>query len=673
MKGKGHELSKAAERTQRMDARANVKATRALLKHARSAKREALAIARDQIRAARKALPLKIAHWREVNRQILQRAIAGERHAAQAERVELRTGTRGRAAQLIAAANAEIDKDLKHLRWLGHRRHKPASSARVAAALRTAEKRSESDDFVKAELPEEMHAAWEENKHKIRPKKHTPRWEVALEYFGEHSELVSEANARKMDRGIARELRGEEQAWLDANEGTPEAKAYLAQRDKAQGVEGYTARHLKKTPKAKAFSATSASYERAKRNANRGTGATPKRAAQTARTNKPKTARTPIDPEVRTSRLTARQTGKIPGQPDVAHDVTTKHLRGIEAAAMSWPEGRASALFDSLPDRADPTKHKALREAARAEARARHDSPADWPIWMPGDPPQGAAPTRTVLDVIEHSQARQRGRLARDAQLDAMAQREDERMGRKYRAERKREEAAAKKTAQTTAWLAKHELREARKAGTKPKRTIADPSGRPTPPGPTLAQRVKAEISWIVPYPSPTIQQRIQDAVASANHKLIGEMQAQQPPAKNDQTQHLMNGAWVELVKLAKAQKGKRAKPTKAKRETVPKSVIEARAAYKASGSTAEADQNARDKAIAAAIAVLNVPKSQRVEIEQLVGSGMVDELVEMLNDYFSAASYAPTSDEQFKQQSVAWDKLVRWAKYFEALPPSAR
>jgi len=51
----------------------------------------------------------------------------------------------------------------------------------------------------------------------------------------------------------------------------------------------------------------------------------------------------------------------------------------------------------------------------------------------------------------------------------------------------------------------------------------------------------------------------------------------------------------------------------------------------------------------------------------------MVDELVEMLNDYFSAASYAPTSDEQFKQQSVAWDKLVRWAKYFEALPPSAR
>jgi len=46
---------------------------------------------------------------------------------------------------------------------------------------------------------------------------------------------------------------------------------------------------------------------------------------------KRKAARAPIDPEVRTSMLTARQTGKIPGQPDITHDVTTKHLRAIEA------------------------------------------------------------------------------------------------------------------------------------------------------------------------------------------------------------------------------------------------------------------------------------------------------------------------------------------------------
>ena len=50
-----------------------------------------------------------------------------------------------------------------------------------------------------------------------------------------------------------------------------------------------------------------------------------------ARLVKPKKARAAIDPEVRTSMLTARQTGKIPGQPDITHDVTTKHLRAIEA------------------------------------------------------------------------------------------------------------------------------------------------------------------------------------------------------------------------------------------------------------------------------------------------------------------------------------------------------
>ena len=58
--------------------------------------------------------------------------------------------------------------------------------------------------------------------------------------------------------------------------------------------------------------------------------------------SKPKKARTPIDPEVRTSRLTARQTGKIPGQPDVAHDVTTKHLRALEAdRKKQLPQGYA--------------------------------------------------------------------------------------------------------------------------------------------------------------------------------------------------------------------------------------------------------------------------------------------------------------------------------------------
>jgi hypothetical protein len=470
-----------------------------------------------------------------------------------------------------------------------------------------------------------MHAAWEENKHKIKPKKHTPRWEVALEYFGEHSELVSEANARKMDRGIARELRGEEQAWLDANEGTPEAKAYLAQRDKAQGVEGYTARHLKKTPKAKAFSPTSASYQRAKRSANRGTGATPKRAAQTARTNKPKTARAAIDPEVRTSRLTARQTGNLPGQPDVARDATTKHLAAIEAARN--PATVSDEHMQDMIDLLDPRDYG-------------YQAGETW-----------IAALRTYPGKYERELVKVRAQLRRD---------------------RRATERNQKKDAARTA-------REARVAARppkpKPKTRIAEPPTSAERAQRDLRARALAGLLGLTMSTALSVEGLIRFGdVASLKRVRSRELanDAENLDRNLARWQPIMDEAEA-IAKAAGLEEPKPKPKPKGKRETVPASVVAARAKYKASGSTAEADQNARDKAIAAAIAVLNVPKSQRVEIEQLVGSGMVDELVEMLNDYFSAASYAPTSDEQFKQQSVAWDKLVRWAKYFEALPPSAR
>jgi hypothetical protein len=198
----GHMLTKAQERTQRIDTREALKNKKAILRQAKVAKREALKEAREHIRAARRALPAKLAHWREINRQIIKRAIEGERHAVMADKLQIKHGIKGRAHELVTAANEAIDRDLKHLRWLGKRRHKPTSSARVAAGLKAAETRHEQDEFVRNELPTELHAAWEENKHKIKAKPHTPRWEVAIEYFEEHPEVVAEANARELERGI---------------------------------------------------------------------------------------------------------------------------------------------------------------------------------------------------------------------------------------------------------------------------------------------------------------------------------------------------------------------------------------------------------------------------------------------------------------------------------------
>jgi hypothetical protein len=194
--------TKAQARVERKHTRAELRAKRELLRDAKRAQREALKLAREHIRKARKELGPRIAHWREINRQILKRAIEGERHAAAAERLQLRTGIKGRAHEMQAAANAAIDADLKHLRWLGKLRHKPASSARVKAGLLAAEKRHEADEFVRNELPVELHAAWELHKHKIKATPRTPRWEMALDYFHDHPEAVAEANAAELERSI---------------------------------------------------------------------------------------------------------------------------------------------------------------------------------------------------------------------------------------------------------------------------------------------------------------------------------------------------------------------------------------------------------------------------------------------------------------------------------------
>lgn len=228
----GHMLTKAQERTQRIDTREALKSKKAILRQAKLAKREALKEAREHIRAARKALPAKLAHWREINRQIIKRAIEGERHAVMADKLQIKHGIKGRAHELVTAANEAIDRDLKHLRWLGKRRHKPTSSARVAAGLKAAETRHEQDEFVRNELPAELHAAWEENKHKIKAKPHTPRWEVAIEYFEEHPEVVAEANARELERGIQNtiEREHEERARMQPPKAAKRSKAKASKR-----------------------------------------------------------------------------------------------------------------------------------------------------------------------------------------------------------------------------------------------------------------------------------------------------------------------------------------------------------------------------------------------------------------------------------------------------------
>ena len=232
LKGHGHELSRAAERLQRIDTRQRLAESRAELQATRAARAAAVVQIRSQVSAARRALPARLKTWRTINREIMRAAVRGERQAVKAANVEAKSGTKERAALLYQAAQRKIDAELGKLRWLGHRREHEKAPARVKAALRAAELRSEADDFVKDELPAQFHAAWDELKHKIKARKNAARWEVALEFFSEHGALVAEANARRAARELAAELGDEQRAWEDAHAGTPEGAEWARTKAK---------------------------------------------------------------------------------------------------------------------------------------------------------------------------------------------------------------------------------------------------------------------------------------------------------------------------------------------------------------------------------------------------------------------------------------------------------
>jgi len=199
--------SKAELRDAKAKARARIKEARELAKRARAERRSALAAVRQEVKRERAALPGKLRHWREVNAQIMRRAIEGERHAVRAHALELRTGTRGRAGELLAAVEKQLAADLRHLRWLGKQRHatKAKNPARVKAALRAAELRAEADEFVRDELPREWWPAWEKWKHRIKATPRMTRHEAALDYFHSHPEAIVEAADEELERGT-REL-----------------------------------------------------------------------------------------------------------------------------------------------------------------------------------------------------------------------------------------------------------------------------------------------------------------------------------------------------------------------------------------------------------------------------------------------------------------------------------
>ena len=202
---------------------------------ARARRRSAHARAAERCRAARKVV-------RE--RQKAERARLRERLRAEfaAERQKLRQRCDARKAKIRALARRAEDAALRE--WDTERRYQ-AELRRAEAAFqrktraterRTAkERRAESDDEVRADIPQELVRVFERVKRSIRGKPNMSRAEVFLHWVHEHPDevhAIQDAEAEKafrkllaeqtrLERARAPELRRAVRAAETALEGVP--------------------------------------------------------------------------------------------------------------------------------------------------------------------------------------------------------------------------------------------------------------------------------------------------------------------------------------------------------------------------------------------------------------------------------------------------------------------
>ncbi|MGA2450263.1 MAG: hypothetical protein ABTD50_16435 [Polyangiaceae bacterium] len=193
---------------------------RSHLKELRERRRSALALASERCRAERLAVRQRVAEVRAAARDERKRALFTERAAAREARgaCALRRGNvRRELGEGIDHAQFELDTERKDLAELRRIERGNRERAREGPQIKRAERQSESDDFVRQNIPPELLPLWERVKRGIKATPRMSRSEAFMHYAEEHPEEVigiiedrTEALIRELEakeRAAARELR----------------------------------------------------------------------------------------------------------------------------------------------------------------------------------------------------------------------------------------------------------------------------------------------------------------------------------------------------------------------------------------------------------------------------------------------------------------------------------
>ncbi|HEY6459058.1 MAG TPA: hypothetical protein VIY73_02875 [Polyangiaceae bacterium] len=202
------ELMQQIARDQRRQQREHLVDLRAQVRQARADRHAAIVDAKSRCRSERRAVRERLQVLREQVLQELRETVAGERAAAK-ETCSIRQNEARRITDRIKRVRAELDAERSFQRDM--RRIERANRHRTNAAHRAtaAELRSQSDDEVRANIPDDLIPLWERVKRSIRGSDRKSRTEAFLQYAEEHPHEILEMLEDRTD-ALVQELEARE-------------------------------------------------------------------------------------------------------------------------------------------------------------------------------------------------------------------------------------------------------------------------------------------------------------------------------------------------------------------------------------------------------------------------------------------------------------------------------
>ncbi|HEX7235464.1 MAG TPA: hypothetical protein VF405_00805 [Gammaproteobacteria bacterium] len=205
---KQRELDRAKRQLARAADRDRLAAVRRRLRELRHARPERLRAIRTYCRTGRENVRAAVKRLREEVRAELAQRVQAMRDAQRGDCARTKATTKRELDSRIVTAARELEQQRAHMKAEYGRK---GGRGRVSAAQARKERREESDDEVRRNLPPELLTVWERVRGAIRPSPRRTRTEAFLEWAEENPDAVHAIVYEDVDRQVA-ELIREQQA-----------------------------------------------------------------------------------------------------------------------------------------------------------------------------------------------------------------------------------------------------------------------------------------------------------------------------------------------------------------------------------------------------------------------------------------------------------------------------